>query len=292
MDHPKVAGFLAAIALAIAFTPKASIVGSWVSLGLAMVFGIAMLFGIAERQRWGWVNKIASVCALLLIVAAFGIWLTDALWLRPIAPVVIPLPTVRVAIQETAQATWDQLRRDRGTESTNIPKNPTAAEIAEELTKMHAVKEEVPERWKIAGNRFSEWPSADLCAEARRLAQTMKDGKEEAGRKTIQDYRDHMAFMNDPNVDDYNKRIEDSKWPILKDLAWSDFRSAFVFKLGPNSILVLKALALRAPAGSIEPWKIDSLYAVNNLQVGLIDEMAKDLEQLANAIEQSKSGSE
>jgi hypothetical protein len=100
-----------------------------------------------------------------------------------------------------------------------------------------------------------------------------------------------MAFMNDAKVDDYNKQIESSKWAIKKDLAWDDFQSAFIFKLGPDAILVMKALALRAPAGTIESWKIEFMYAGNNLQTSLIDEMMKDLEQLANAIEQSKAQS-
>ena len=77
LDHPKLAGFGAAIALAVAFTPKASMLASWVCLCVAVVFGIAMLLGFADKREWGQPSRIVSILFFLLLIVIFGIWLTD-----------------------------------------------------------------------------------------------------------------------------------------------------------------------------------------------------------------------
>jgi hypothetical protein len=77
LDHPKLAGFAAFIALAVTFTPKASILASWVSLGIATVFGIAMLWGFAAKKQWRRSAKVAYVTLFVLLILSFGMWLTD-----------------------------------------------------------------------------------------------------------------------------------------------------------------------------------------------------------------------
>jgi len=123
LDHPKVAGFLAAVALAISFSPKASSLASWICLAIAVVFGIAMLLGIVEKLGWGPAKKITSIFLLVLFICAFGMWLTDGkktienwyvatLCLNPVEVPAPLLPKVSANIQLTAKATWEQLRND------------------------------------------------------------------------------------------------------------------------------------------------------------------------------------
>lgn len=78
LDHPKIAGFAAFLALAVAFTPKASATASWICLGIAIVFGIAMLLGTAEKQEWGRPTKVLTTVLLVVGILFFGLWLTDA----------------------------------------------------------------------------------------------------------------------------------------------------------------------------------------------------------------------
>jgi|HubBroStandDraft_4_1064222.scaffolds.fasta_scaffold220909_1 hypothetical protein len=95
LDHPKLAGLGAAIALAVAFTPKASTLASWICLGVAVVFGIAMLFGFADKREYGMVFRSVSVVLFLVLIVVFGIWLTDGKqpleeWCRSISDRVNP----------------------------------------------------------------------------------------------------------------------------------------------------------------------------------------------------------
>jgi len=76
LDHPKLAGFTAAIALAVTFSPRVSPMASWVSIVIAAIFAIAMLFGVSEKAKLGKLFPwIASFVTLSLLVG-FGLWLT------------------------------------------------------------------------------------------------------------------------------------------------------------------------------------------------------------------------
>lgn len=76
-DHPKSAGFLAFLALALAFSPKASLIGTWTCLIAAWIFASAMIFGIPRLRRRQNGKTIGTVSVLLLAVVlfAFGYWL-------------------------------------------------------------------------------------------------------------------------------------------------------------------------------------------------------------------------
>src|SRR5437879_13815504 len=71
LDHPKTAGFLAAIALAISLSPKASTMGSWICLFIALLFAIAMVVGFREKYRLHYVWVCLMVLVVLAILSAF-----------------------------------------------------------------------------------------------------------------------------------------------------------------------------------------------------------------------------
>jgi hypothetical protein len=100
LDHPKLAGFVAAVALAVAFSPKASTLASWICLAFAMIFGIAMLVGVADKRRWKTAGAVTSVVLFVLLVAVFGVWLTDGKqfledWYLMVFNPRIPFPAAR-----------------------------------------------------------------------------------------------------------------------------------------------------------------------------------------------------
>src|SRR5690242_21833415 len=73
LDSPKTAGFLACLALAIAFSPRASVTATWVcSLG-AFVFGSLTVAGLRDKPVGLVVVSIALLATSLL---AFGSWLS------------------------------------------------------------------------------------------------------------------------------------------------------------------------------------------------------------------------
>jgi energy-coupling factor transporter transmembrane protein EcfT len=78
LDHPKLAGLTAFIALALGFSPKTSTLGSWICLIIAAIFGVAMLSGIAEKKHWRKTSRVVVICSLLILVVIFGVWLTGA----------------------------------------------------------------------------------------------------------------------------------------------------------------------------------------------------------------------
>lgn len=78
LDHPKLAGFLGAIALAVGFSPKVSGVASWICIVIAIIFGVAMLLGLGEKQQWAKKTRLVGVVGLVAALLLFGFWLTDA----------------------------------------------------------------------------------------------------------------------------------------------------------------------------------------------------------------------
>lgn len=76
LDHPKLAGFAAAIALAVAFSPRVSAMATWICILVAIVFAIAMLFGLSEKKKWRKVTLILSCLCVAVGIVGFGGWLT------------------------------------------------------------------------------------------------------------------------------------------------------------------------------------------------------------------------
>jgi hypothetical protein len=72
-EHPTVAFFVAFVALAIAFSPKASTLASWICLCVAFFSGIAFLLGMFS----GGAKRFVAVSVLGVGVVLLGFWLTD-----------------------------------------------------------------------------------------------------------------------------------------------------------------------------------------------------------------------
>src|SRR5258708_7741448 len=106
LDHPKLAGLLAAVALAVGFSPRASRLASGLCLVTATIFGIAMIIGIKEKKEWS--NLFAGTCIVFFCIAMllFGSWLTDVRMLAHPSPTVqsaslAPVPTPPPSNQKT-----------------------------------------------------------------------------------------------------------------------------------------------------------------------------------------------
>src|SRR5690349_16738676 len=77
LDHPKVAGFVAFMSLAAAFSPKVSAVATWLCIVIGALFAYAMLKGLAERHKWK-TKTFGGACATsALVIFGFGCWLTQ-----------------------------------------------------------------------------------------------------------------------------------------------------------------------------------------------------------------------
>jgi hypothetical protein len=78
-DHPKLAGFLAWVAIAITFTPKTSVAATVISLFAAWVFGVGMIAGLSvmKAQKFARLKILAASLALLICLLIFALWLPD-----------------------------------------------------------------------------------------------------------------------------------------------------------------------------------------------------------------------
>jgi hypothetical protein len=78
-DHPKLAAFIACVAIAITFTPKASVMATWVSLLIAWAFAVGMVAGlpVVKGAKWGSLATGAAAAMLIVVLFLFGRWLTD-----------------------------------------------------------------------------------------------------------------------------------------------------------------------------------------------------------------------
>jgi energy-coupling factor transporter transmembrane protein EcfT len=86
LNHPKFAGFLAFVALAITFSPRASMTGTWICLGAAFVFGLLMVVGLKRKgDALVWI----AVCLLAVSLFSFGEWLTGKK-----SPILATTPTI------------------------------------------------------------------------------------------------------------------------------------------------------------------------------------------------------
>lgn len=83
LQHPALAGLLAAISLATAFSPKVSETATWIFIAVGVLFAIAMLQGIAEKLRWRkrWL-VIGGVASVVLLIG-YGCWLTGTKIQKP-----------------------------------------------------------------------------------------------------------------------------------------------------------------------------------------------------------------
>lgn len=71
--HPKLAGFGAAIALAIAFYPRISTMTGWIWVAVATLCLVSMLFGLAMKQDWRKASLIVSTVLVLIGLAGYGL---------------------------------------------------------------------------------------------------------------------------------------------------------------------------------------------------------------------------
>ena len=78
LDHPKLAGLIAFVALAISLSPRATTVGSWICLFVALLFAVAMVAGFREKYRLhtGWI--VLMSVAVAAVLGGIGYWLTHA----------------------------------------------------------------------------------------------------------------------------------------------------------------------------------------------------------------------
>ncbi len=78
-DHPKFAGLLAFVALAVTFSPKASVMATWICLFLAWVLAVAMISGTTSLRASRYRVVYTAVLAVFLgsLFIPFGWWLTE-----------------------------------------------------------------------------------------------------------------------------------------------------------------------------------------------------------------------
>lgn len=94
-DHPKLAGFFACLAIAIAFTPKTSVIASWICLLLAWLFAVGMIAGspLVKGKRFTRILITFASVVLFLALAAFGVWLTNQKNIAPKQPLLSLITT-------------------------------------------------------------------------------------------------------------------------------------------------------------------------------------------------------
>ena len=78
-DHPKLAGFLACVAIAITFTPKVDVVATYIALFVAWIFGVGIITGLpfVKSRSLRRVKTLATALVLLLSLLLFAYWLPD-----------------------------------------------------------------------------------------------------------------------------------------------------------------------------------------------------------------------
>lgn len=75
LEHPKLAGFLAFIALAVAFSPRVSGMASWICIAASVPFGLSMILGFAVKYHWRRGVKLSCSTLLVIGLIGFAIWL-------------------------------------------------------------------------------------------------------------------------------------------------------------------------------------------------------------------------
>lgn len=116
MDHPKLAGFLALLALAITFSPKASVMGTWICLSVAEGFAIAMLAGFAKERSFPKPMIITTLASSIigLCLLVFGFWLTGTKIEKyevnnptPLPPMIYSVPKPPTTLNKTPRE-WSE----------------------------------------------------------------------------------------------------------------------------------------------------------------------------------------
>lgn len=86
-DHAKTAGFIASIGLAIPFSPRFGPMGSamatWFWLFVAFLFAAALIADFSEKYRLHIVLRILMTLVVLVLLLAFGWWLTQQADVEP-----------------------------------------------------------------------------------------------------------------------------------------------------------------------------------------------------------------
>jgi hypothetical protein len=75
VDHPKLWGILALVALATTFSPKVSVGAMWFLLLIAEVLAVFLVWGLVRNKKWnrGWILFVATVVGASLF--SYGYWL-------------------------------------------------------------------------------------------------------------------------------------------------------------------------------------------------------------------------
>jgi hypothetical protein len=145
----------------------------------------------------------------------------------------------------------------------------------------------IPQRWIIAGNRFSEMPTRELCKEARGLAATIRRAIEDKDSKFRQERIDYQSYLEStPNASQSEKDQRQLEMNTHIHVAEANLTQDYLFKFRGDGILLLKAMALRAPAGTTEsyltpPYESDS----GSDNPSLIEKLQEDLDRLAKLAE-------
>jgi hypothetical protein len=150
-----------------------------------------------------------------------------------------------------------------------------------------AFEDDVPKRWKIKGNKFSEMPTEILVNAAKALAQTMRQDKADTDKKWL-DQRHKYDGLDRSASTDGDRRELQTEWQMTEAAVNGDLQSHFIFFYRPDAMLLLRAMELRAPPGTVEPWALESYeLRANQANVGEIYDLSKDLERVATSIERS-----
>ncbi len=146
----------------------------------------------------------------------------------------------------------------------------------------------IPERWKIAGNRFSELPTPELLANTRVIANTIITAKAGLNDKLNDQFRKYISTVNSAGVTEERGKQIKAEYDVNVAILRGDCASTYVSQYRPDGILLLKAMERRAPPGAIEGWRIKGYeYGAINPLIEM-DELATDLEKLAKTIESGK----
>jgi hypothetical protein len=149
--------------------------------------------------------------------------------------------------------------------------------------------QDVLERWKIPGNRFSLMPNDDLCREADGLAETMRKADKDTSNSVInerENYSRTMAsnepsWVKDPALTRMEAHINNLYGQLL--LAW-------VSRYKPDGVLLLKAMEPRLPAGTtVSQITLRYEWRGADESTSLLPMLAGDLDKLATALETGKA---
>ena len=97
-DHPKTAGATALIALAVSFSPKASVAACWLLIAASWIIAAAAISGtpVIKKSKNSMLWKAALSGFLAVSLFVFGKWLTNS---KDITPITVILPLLVQAIR-------------------------------------------------------------------------------------------------------------------------------------------------------------------------------------------------